>query len=153
MQCSRFRPAGRLDEYLACIAKIQKAVEYFQDNNPDSPELNTVVCFSYFSQIFISVFDRVFFTRCGPLCYRKLALRKGRSCWRRSFAACWHATVSLCHPFWSWMRLEEMRTWRCRKTWRWSTCLKPFCKTSSASQPGWWSTDATKVHTQILKPS
>uniref|UniRef100_A0A671RZ31 Exocyst complex component 7 n=1 Tax=Sinocyclocheilus anshuiensis TaxID=1608454 RepID=A0A671RZ31_9TELE len=35
-------PAGRLDEYLACIAKIQKAVEYFQDNNPDSPELNTV---------------------------------------------------------------------------------------------------------------
>ncbi|XP_066560524.1 exocyst complex component 7 isoform X5 [Amia ocellicauda] len=35
-------PAGRLEEYLACIAKIQKAVEYFQDNNPDSPELNTV---------------------------------------------------------------------------------------------------------------
>lgn len=35
-------PAGRLDEYLGCIAKIQKAVEYFQDNNPDSPELNTV---------------------------------------------------------------------------------------------------------------
>ncbi|XP_062269760.1 exocyst complex component 7 isoform X7 [Platichthys flesus] len=35
-------PTGRLDEYLACIAKIQKAVEYFQDNNPDSPELNTV---------------------------------------------------------------------------------------------------------------
>ncbi|XP_047232682.1 exocyst complex component 7 isoform X2 [Girardinichthys multiradiatus] len=35
-------PSGRLDEYLACIAKIQKAVEYFQDNNPDSPELNTV---------------------------------------------------------------------------------------------------------------
>ncbi|KAK0141768.1 Exocyst complex component 7 [Merluccius polli] len=33
---------GRLEEYLACIAKIQKAVEYFQDNNPDSPELNTV---------------------------------------------------------------------------------------------------------------
>lgn len=26
------------------MAKIQKAVEYFQDNNPDSPELNTVVC-------------------------------------------------------------------------------------------------------------
>ncbi|XP_063338563.1 exocyst complex component 7 isoform X4 [Pelmatolapia mariae] len=35
-------PTGRLDEYLACIARIQKAVEYFQDNNPDSPELNTV---------------------------------------------------------------------------------------------------------------
>eukprot|EP00066_Takifugu_rubripes_P000517 XP_003961111.1 PREDICTED: exocyst complex component 7 isoform X6 [Takifugu rubripes] len=35
-------PTGRLEEYLACIAKIQKAVEYFQDNNPDSPELNTV---------------------------------------------------------------------------------------------------------------
>ncbi|KAF7652937.1 hypothetical protein LDENG_00090470 [Lucifuga dentata] len=35
-------PTGRLDEYLTCIAKIQKAVEYFQDNNPDSPELNTV---------------------------------------------------------------------------------------------------------------
>ncbi|XP_075891148.1 exocyst complex component 7 isoform X11 [Nelusetta ayraudi] len=35
-------PTGRLSEYLACIARIQKAVEYFQDNNPDSPELNTV---------------------------------------------------------------------------------------------------------------
>uniref|UniRef100_A0A3B3ZYT6 Exocyst complex component 7 n=1 Tax=Periophthalmus magnuspinnatus TaxID=409849 RepID=A0A3B3ZYT6_9GOBI len=35
-------PTGRLDEYLSCIAKIQKAVDYFQDNNPDSPELNTV---------------------------------------------------------------------------------------------------------------
>ncbi|XP_030064080.1 exocyst complex component 7 isoform X4 [Microcaecilia unicolor] len=35
-------PAGRLEEYLCCIAKIQKAVEYFQDNNPDSPELNRV---------------------------------------------------------------------------------------------------------------
>lgn len=39
----RCRPTGRLNEYLACVAKIQKAVEYFQDNNPDSPELNTVV--------------------------------------------------------------------------------------------------------------
>lgn len=36
-------PAGRLVEYLACLDKIQKAVEYFQDNNPDSPELNRVV--------------------------------------------------------------------------------------------------------------
>uniref|UniRef100_A0AAV2LH02 Exocyst complex component 7 n=1 Tax=Knipowitschia caucasica TaxID=637954 RepID=A0AAV2LH02_KNICA len=35
-------PTGRLDQYLLCVAKIQKAVEYFQDNNPDSPELNTV---------------------------------------------------------------------------------------------------------------
>ncbi|XP_041431376.1 exocyst complex component 7 L homeolog isoform X3 [Xenopus laevis] len=35
-------PSGRLEEYLGCIAKIQKAVEYFQDNNPDSPELNRV---------------------------------------------------------------------------------------------------------------
>ncbi|KAG5853653.1 hypothetical protein ANANG_G00028270 [Anguilla anguilla] len=35
-------PSGRLDEYLVCMAKIQKAVEFFQDNNPDSPELNTV---------------------------------------------------------------------------------------------------------------
>ncbi|XP_034049217.1 LOW QUALITY PROTEIN: exocyst complex component 7 [Thalassophryne amazonica] len=35
-------PTGRLDEYLSCIKKIQEAVEYFQDNNPDSPELNTV---------------------------------------------------------------------------------------------------------------
>ncbi|XP_025053254.1 exocyst complex component 7 isoform X3 [Alligator sinensis] len=35
-------PAGRLVEYLACLDKIQKAVEYFQDNNPDSPELNRV---------------------------------------------------------------------------------------------------------------
>lgn len=25
------------------MAKIQKAVEYFQDNSPDSPELNKVV--------------------------------------------------------------------------------------------------------------
>ncbi|KAG9332163.1 hypothetical protein JZ751_015739 [Albula glossodonta] len=35
-------PAGKLEEYLACIAEIQKAVEFFQHNNPDSPELNTV---------------------------------------------------------------------------------------------------------------
>ncbi|XP_063149106.1 exocyst complex component 7 isoform X2 [Candoia aspera] len=35
-------PTGRLEEYLGCMAKIQKAVEYFQDNNPDSPELNKV---------------------------------------------------------------------------------------------------------------
>ncbi|XP_078257607.1 exocyst complex component 7 isoform X9 [Rhinoraja longicauda] len=35
-------PAGRLEEYLNCMAKIQKAVDYFQDNNPDSPELNRV---------------------------------------------------------------------------------------------------------------
>ncbi|XP_078385214.1 exocyst complex component 7 isoform X6 [Cetorhinus maximus] len=35
-------PAGRLEEYLSCMARIQKAVEYFQDNNPDSPELNRV---------------------------------------------------------------------------------------------------------------
>lgn len=36
-------PAGRLEEYLGSMAKIQKAVEYFQDNSPDSPELNKVV--------------------------------------------------------------------------------------------------------------
>ncbi|XP_054026686.1 exocyst complex component 7 isoform X8 [Melanerpes formicivorus] len=35
-------PTGRLEEYLNCMDKIQKAVEYFQDNNPDSPELNRV---------------------------------------------------------------------------------------------------------------
>ncbi|NXY87227.1 EXOC7 protein, partial [Alcedo cyanopectus] len=35
-------PSGRLEEYLNCMDKIQKAVEYFQDNNPDSPELNRV---------------------------------------------------------------------------------------------------------------
>ncbi|XP_019358653.1 PREDICTED: exocyst complex component 7 isoform X5 [Gavialis gangeticus] len=35
-------PSGRLVEYLACLDKIQKAVEYFQDNNPDGPELNRV---------------------------------------------------------------------------------------------------------------
>uniref|UniRef100_A0A8D2QSS3 Exocyst complex component 7 n=1 Tax=Zosterops lateralis melanops TaxID=1220523 RepID=A0A8D2QSS3_ZOSLA len=35
-------PTGRLEEYLSCMDKIQKAVEYFQDNNPDSPELNRV---------------------------------------------------------------------------------------------------------------
>nr|KAF6295583.1 exocyst complex component 7 [Myotis myotis] len=35
-------PTGRLDEYLGSMAKIQKAVEYFQDNSPDSPELNKV---------------------------------------------------------------------------------------------------------------
>ncbi|XP_067859941.1 exocyst complex component 7 isoform X1 [Heptranchias perlo] len=35
-------PAGRLEESLSCMARIQKAVEYFQDNNPDSPELNRV---------------------------------------------------------------------------------------------------------------
>lgn len=38
-----FSPTGRLEEYLNCMDKIQKAVEYFQDNNPDSPELNRVV--------------------------------------------------------------------------------------------------------------
>lgn len=38
-----FSPTGRLEEYLNCMDKIQKAVEYFQDNNPDSPELNLVV--------------------------------------------------------------------------------------------------------------
>lgn len=35
-------PAGRLEEYLECMARIQNAVEYFTENNPDSPELNTV---------------------------------------------------------------------------------------------------------------
>lgn len=35
-------PTGRLGEYLGSMAKIQKAVEYFQDNSPDSPELNKV---------------------------------------------------------------------------------------------------------------
>ncbi|XP_072098018.1 exocyst complex component 7 isoform X8 [Mobula birostris] len=35
-------PAGRLEEYLNCMARIRKAVEFFQDNNPDSPELNRV---------------------------------------------------------------------------------------------------------------
>ncbi|KAJ1130190.1 hypothetical protein NDU88_008546 [Pleurodeles waltl] len=35
-------PTGRLEEYLNCIERIQRAVEYFQDNNPDSPELNRV---------------------------------------------------------------------------------------------------------------
>ncbi|KFW88447.1 Exocyst complex component 7, partial [Phalacrocorax carbo] len=35
-------PTGRLEEYLNCMDKIQKAVEYFQDNNPDSRELNRV---------------------------------------------------------------------------------------------------------------
>ncbi|KAM6317463.1 exocyst complex component 7 isoform 4-T4 [Podargus strigoides] len=35
-------PTGRLEEYLNCMDKIQRAVEYFQDNNPDSPELNRV---------------------------------------------------------------------------------------------------------------
>ncbi|KAM5151421.1 exocyst complex component 7 isoform 4-T4 [Callospermophilus lateralis] len=35
-------PTGRLEEYLGSMAKIQKAVEYFQDNSPDSPELNKV---------------------------------------------------------------------------------------------------------------
>ncbi|XP_073443997.1 exocyst complex component 7 isoform X8 [Dendrobates tinctorius] len=35
-------PSGRLEEYLSCIAKIQKAVEYFQENNPGSFELNRV---------------------------------------------------------------------------------------------------------------
>ncbi|XP_006886254.1 PREDICTED: exocyst complex component 7 isoform X5 [Elephantulus edwardii] len=35
-------PTGRLEEYLGSMAKVQKAVEYFQDNSPDSPELNKV---------------------------------------------------------------------------------------------------------------
>lgn len=41
--CFIFSPTGRLEEYLNCMDKIQKAVEYFQDNSPDSPELNRVV--------------------------------------------------------------------------------------------------------------
>lgn len=40
---SLYSPTGRLEEYLGSMAKIQKAVEYFQDNSPDSPELNKVV--------------------------------------------------------------------------------------------------------------
>ncbi|XP_075418359.1 exocyst complex component 7 isoform X2 [Tenrec ecaudatus] len=35
-------PSGRLEEYLGSMGKVQKAVEYFQDNSPDSPELNKV---------------------------------------------------------------------------------------------------------------
>uniref|UniRef100_A0A2R8MUA1 Exocyst complex component 7 n=1 Tax=Callithrix jacchus TaxID=9483 RepID=A0A2R8MUA1_CALJA len=39
---SKYFVLSRLEEYLGSMAKIQKAVEYFQDNSPDSPELNKV---------------------------------------------------------------------------------------------------------------
>uniref|UniRef100_A0A2K5QP55 Exocyst complex component 7 n=1 Tax=Cebus imitator TaxID=2715852 RepID=A0A2K5QP55_CEBIM len=50
-------PTGRLEEYLGSMAKIQKAVEYFQDNSPDSPELNKVFMNVYY-QIRSSQLDR-----------------------------------------------------------------------------------------------
>ncbi|CAH1274438.1 EXOC7 [Branchiostoma lanceolatum] len=35
-------PTGRLDSYLASMARVQNAVDFFSTNNPGSPELNTV---------------------------------------------------------------------------------------------------------------
>ncbi|XP_045061015.1 exocyst complex component 7-like isoform X2 [Coregonus clupeaformis] len=33
-------PAGRLSDYLACVHRLKKAEEYFQQEDPDGPELN-----------------------------------------------------------------------------------------------------------------
>ncbi|KAJ8263781.1 hypothetical protein GJAV_G00141220 [Gymnothorax javanicus] len=35
-------PAGRLEEYLGCMAEVLRAVQFFQENSPDSPELYSV---------------------------------------------------------------------------------------------------------------
>ncbi|XP_030645552.1 exocyst complex component 7-like [Chanos chanos] len=35
-------PTGRLGEYLACLDQIRRSEEYFQENNPDGPELKTL---------------------------------------------------------------------------------------------------------------
>ncbi|CAH1274439.1 EXOC7 [Branchiostoma lanceolatum] len=41
-QTIREGPTGRLDSYLASMARVQNAVDFFSTNNPGSPELNTV---------------------------------------------------------------------------------------------------------------
>ncbi|XP_038844603.1 exocyst complex component 7-like [Salvelinus namaycush] len=33
-------PTGRLSDYLACVHRLKKAEEYFQQEDPDGPELN-----------------------------------------------------------------------------------------------------------------
>lgn len=38
------RPGRQVDRYIALMEKLTKAVAFFKENNPDSPELNTVVC-------------------------------------------------------------------------------------------------------------
>ncbi|XP_070580282.1 exocyst complex component 7-like isoform X2 [Ptychodera flava] len=34
-------PSGNIEKYLACMGKIENAVEFFTENNPGSPELHT----------------------------------------------------------------------------------------------------------------
>ena len=34
---------GRLDAYLECLDRLQEAIKYFEDKNPESPELLNVV--------------------------------------------------------------------------------------------------------------
>ncbi|KAJ8283168.1 hypothetical protein COCON_G00020180 [Conger conger] len=58
-------PTGRLEEYLLCMAEIQKAVEFFQDNNPDSPELNTVKALFEKGQELLEAEFRALLTRCS----------------------------------------------------------------------------------------
>uniref|UniRef100_A0A8C7P4A4 Uncharacterized protein n=1 Tax=Oncorhynchus mykiss TaxID=8022 RepID=A0A8C7P4A4_ONCMY len=36
-------PTGRLSDYLACVHRLKKAEEYFQQEDPDGPELNMLV--------------------------------------------------------------------------------------------------------------
>ena len=80
---------------------------------------------------------------------RKRALRRVKSCWRPSSAACWPATVNLFPRSSSWTLSVWTRSWRFRRTLCSNTCRKPCSKTSSASPAGWWSTDVTRVRLYI----
>ncbi|XP_061087585.1 exocyst complex component 7-like isoform X2 [Conger conger] len=68
-------PTGRLEEYLLCMAEIQKAVEFFQDNNPDSPELNTVKALFEKGQELLEAEFRALLTRCSRPVPPQLVLR------------------------------------------------------------------------------
>jgi len=38
-----YRPGGQVERYLECMGRLVEAITFFSQNNPDSPELNTVV--------------------------------------------------------------------------------------------------------------
>lgn len=80
---------------------------------------------------------------------RKRALRRVKSCWRLSSAACWPATVNPFPRSSSWTPSVWTRSWRFRRTLCSNTCRKPCSKTSSALLAGWWSTDVTRVRLYI----
>ncbi len=76
---------------------------------------------------------------------RKRASRRAKSCWRRSSAASWPATVNPFPPSSSWTPSVWTTSWRSRRRWCSNICLKLCCKISSVSPAGWWNTDATRV--------